>query len=83
MRPYISLEYCSKKDLFDYVYYGGPFSDNANRFLFKQLLDGVFAIHDLGFAHRDLKPENILFDGNFTLKITDFLFTVYFLNPNA
>lgn len=43
--------------------------------LFKQLLEGLSYLHNLGVAHRDIKPENLLLtqDGGSTLlKITDF-----------
>lgn len=30
--------------------------------LFRQLLVGLTAVHDVGMLHRDLKPENILLD---------------------
>lgn len=32
-----------------------------NVWIFKEILKGMKAAHDLGYVHRDLKPENILF----------------------
>lgn len=39
--------------------------------LFLQLMNGLKAIHQAGFANRDLKLPNILIDKDFKLKIAD------------
>lgn len=40
--------------------------------VFRQLCDGVQAIHDNGIVHRDLKPSNILVDSDGRVRIVDF-----------
>lgn len=52
------------------------------RFYFKQLLEGLEALHNIGILHRDLKPENLLLDKHFNLKIADFGYSRY-LSGNA
>lgn len=34
-------------------------------------LQGLAALHAVGYVHRDIKPENLLLRGNTTLKIAD------------
>mmetsp|Transcript_3215 Transcript_3215/g.298 ORF Transcript_3215/g.298 Transcript_3215/m.298 type:complete len:93 (+) Transcript_3215:494-772(+) len=59
----------------------GKFSIVKN--LFKQILEGIKAIHDKNIAHNDLKLENfIVFDYNFKknrfkVKIGDFGFAAF------
>jgi len=66
------MEYANGGDLYDIIYYAGAMDEDLGRTYFKQLLDGVGAIHAAGITHRDLKPNNILIDSKFILKITDF-----------
>jgi len=66
------MEYANGGDLYDIIYYAGAMDETLGRTYFKQLLDGVGAIHAAGITHRDLKPNNILIDSKFILKITDF-----------
>ncbi|ETO33799.1 Protein kinase domain containing protein [Reticulomyxa filosa] len=75
---YMSLEYAGNGELFDYLMFTGYFDEDIARSYFHQLIDGLNAIHSMGFAHRDLKPENLLLDDNFTLKIADFGFATTF-----
>jgi len=66
------MEYANGGDLYDIIYYAGAMDERMGATYFKQLLDGVGAIHAAGITHRDLKPNNILIDSKFILKITDF-----------
>mmetsp|Transcript_18871 Transcript_18871/g.16302 ORF Transcript_18871/g.16302 Transcript_18871/m.16302 type:complete len:216 (-) Transcript_18871:467-1114(-) len=40
--------------------------------MFRNILEGVQAIHSRGILHRDLKPANIFLDDNGNIKIGDF-----------
>ncbi|KAI7891988.1 kinase-like domain-containing protein [Mucor mucedo] len=71
------MEYCSGGDLYSYIKEGRLSScqDEANGY-FKQLLNGLSYLHNLGVAHRDIKPENLLLikqkNNGILLKISDF-----------
>jgi serine/threonine protein kinase len=70
------MELCQEGDLFKYL-------ENKNFKLtekdvlkiVKQLLSGIFYLHQYGINHRDLKPENILVkyeNDEHVFKIADF-----------
>ena len=42
------------------------------RTYFRQLIEGIEALHSKGAAHLDLKLENLLIGDDYTLKLTDF-----------
>lgn len=49
-----------------------PFSENACRKYFRDLICGLEYLHENKIVHRDIKPENILITNEDRLKITDF-----------
>ncbi|KAK3136473.1 hypothetical protein QOZ80_5BG0435910 [Eleusine coracana subsp. coracana] len=52
---------------------GRPFPEAEARRVMRRLLEGVSAMHGLGFLHRDIKPDNVLVRGDFdVVKICDF-----------
>eukprot|EP01084_Bolivina_argentea_P270647 460248_1 len=57
-----ALEFCAGGELFDYLTYTGHFDAVATRTYFKQLIDGLDAIHKINIALFDLKPQNLLMD---------------------
>jgi len=67
-----ALEKCTRFDLFDYLYLTGKFEESLAQAVFKQVVQGLSALHAAGFAHRDLKAQNILFGADFQVKIGDF-----------
>lgn len=74
-KQYLVLEYASKGELFDYLYYSQKgLKEKYAKLIFQKILKGVKAIHDAGFCHRDLKMQNILVDDKFNPKICDFGF---------
>nr|WJJ61081.1 ORF121 [Acipenserid herpesvirus 1] len=65
--------------VFDYLKYDlhqylkrGLVTEHNLRPLFKQLTQGVLALHQNHIVHQDLKPANLLIDKNGVLKIADF-----------
>lgn len=68
----IVFEYCNGIDFFDYIKKNNPSIQNKI-FYFKQILEGLLYMHNLGIAHMDLKLENIIIDTfNNKIKIIDF-----------
>lgn len=67
-----ALEYCHRVDLFDIIYCTGKFKEPLARKIFKQIAEGVNALHEAGYAHRDIKAQNILFTESMVVKLTDF-----------
>lgn len=39
------------------------------------MMNGLYYMHEKGYAHRDIKPENILLNQLFVLKLADFGFS--------
>ena len=70
-RPYIIFEYASKYNLFDYLLLK-PFPELYSKLIFKKVLEGVKAIHDVNLCHRNINTNNILFDEDFNPKIYGF-----------
>eukprot|EP01084_Bolivina_argentea_P202092 345353_1 len=66
------LEYLPGGELFDILYYTSALTETIARTYFKQLIEGMEAIHEAGICHRNIKPQNLLLDANFQLKIADF-----------
>ncbi|KAI9345572.1 kinase-like domain-containing protein [Obelidium mucronatum] len=68
----VVMEYMPGGDLYARLQEGVDDLDELNCY-FKQLLNGLAYIHNMGVAHRDLKPENLILDGECRiLKIADF-----------
>ncbi|CAI6334240.1 unnamed protein product [Periconia digitata] len=66
------MEYCSGGDLYSFVLSVGQLEMVEANCFFKQLLQGVEYLHEMGVAHRDLKLENILLTQRGKVKIADF-----------
>mmetsp|Transcript_16331 Transcript_16331/g.16969 ORF Transcript_16331/g.16969 Transcript_16331/m.16969 type:complete len:467 (+) Transcript_16331:14-1414(+) len=78
---YLGVELAENAELFDFIADPGlGFKETMARALFKQLMGGLNAMHNLKVAHRDLKTENLFLDGNFNLKVGDFGFAK-FMDP--
>ncbi len=72
---FITMEYSKHGDFFTLLKMTEKgFPTDIALFYFKQLIDGVQAIHKSGLMHRDIKLENILLNENMDLKITDLEF---------
>lgn len=68
----MALELASGGELFDLIYYTGALDEKLSRTFFKQIVDGVEAMHEKNLAHRDIKPQNVLLTSDFQIKIADF-----------
>ena len=55
------MEYAEGGELFNYIIDKGNLSEDESRYIFQQMIDGIYYLHRMGICHRDLKPENILF----------------------
>ena len=58
-RPYFVMEYLEGSTLSRRIS-KGPVSVKVASKIFKQLVDGLHAIHQIGMVHRDIKPGNII-----------------------
>ena len=72
-RPYIIFENAQKYSLYDYLLLK-PFPEIYSKLIFKKILEGVKAIHDINLCHRNIQVDNILFDENYNPKIYGFNF---------
>lgn len=70
----IIFEYFKGIDFFNYIQLQKNNSSIENKIIyFKQIINGISYMHDLGIAHMDLKLENIIIDTiNNKIKIIDF-----------
>lgn len=70
---YIVMEFCGGGDLLNFVRGKGRLCELEAREVFKQLVEGVAAVHEKSVLHRDLKLENVLLDLSLqTIKLCDF-----------
>lgn len=68
-KPYLVTEYYKNGNLTNL---NSNLTDVELLEIFAQIVNGVSAVHELGFVHRDLKPENILIGNNNSVYIADF-----------
>jgi BR serine/threonine kinase/MAP/microtubule affinity-regulating kinase len=58
--PYLVLEYASKGEFFNYIYYAhSGFNELHSKYIFSKILNGIETCHNAGICHRDLKMQNI------------------------
>lgn len=76
---YEIMEY-APYDLFSVVM-SGKMSRNEIYCVFKQIVDGVDYLHNMGLAHRDLKLDNCVLTDNSTVKLIDFGTATVFKYP--
>ncbi|ORY94878.1 kinase-like domain-containing protein [Syncephalastrum racemosum] len=59
-------------DLFECIEQHHHLDENLGRHVFRQIVDTVAYLDQLGVCHRDIKDENIVIDDNYTVKLIDF-----------
>lgn len=58
------------------------FSETLLAFIAKQILNGLYILHQSKIIHMDIKPQNILIDEKLNFKITDFSVSFSYQNYN-
>lgn len=59
---YLIMEKVNSGELFERIINKLKLREDETKALFKQLLSGLFYLHQKNIIHRDIKPENILLD---------------------
>ena len=66
------IELCVGGDLLTYVRKRRKLKEDAAKFVFRQILEGLCYCHNKGVLHRDIKLDNVLLNGLGEIKICDF-----------
>ncbi|KAK3326283.1 kinase-like domain-containing protein [Apodospora peruviana] len=69
---YMLMEYLPGGDLMSLLIKFEVFTEDITRFYAAEIINGIEAVHKLGFIHRDIKPDNILLDRDGHIKLADF-----------
>lgn len=69
---YSIMRFVKGGELFDYIDESGPMSEPQAKSMFRQLINGLMRLQELGIGHRDMSLENILYDGRDLYVIIDF-----------
>jgi serine/threonine-protein kinase len=69
---YIAMEYVPGRTLRQLLNERGRLSASEALDIMADVLSGLAAAHEAGFAHRDVKPENVLLTPSGTAKVADF-----------
>lgn len=54
-------------DLFECIDYHSKFSENLAKRIFRQIIECVSYLNDIGVCHRDIKDENIVIDNSYVV----------------
>lgn len=54
-------------DLFECIEHHSKFSENLAKTIFRQIIECVSYLNDIGVCHRDIKDENIVIDNNYVV----------------
>jgi len=69
---YYVMKYAEYGELFEILQKTTSFSERIARYYFRQLIEGIEYMHNMGIGHRDIKTENILLDSKYNLILADF-----------
>ena len=73
---YIIFEYAEKGGLINYLENGlGGFDEIYCKLIFEQMLNGIKDLHDTGLTHNYLTLKNILLGKNYSIKISNFIYS--------
>lgn len=64
-------EYMDGGDLSNFIKINGPLKENCLQDIIKQILYGLYDLHNNNIIHRDIKPQNIFLSYDGTIKIGD------------
>ncbi|KAH8555986.1 kinase-like domain-containing protein [Umbelopsis sp. PMI_123] len=70
-------------DLFECIEHHSKFSEKLAKKIFRQIIECVNYLNDIGVCHRDIKDENIVIDNNYVVKLVDFGSAVILPRSNA
>ncbi|KAI8337519.1 kinase-like domain-containing protein [Chlamydoabsidia padenii] len=59
-------------DLFECIEQHRSFDESLAKIIFRQIVECVAHLDNLGICHRDIKDENIVIDSNYKVKLIDF-----------
>ena len=59
---YLAYEFCNGGDLKRYLKYFKSFDEKMVQYIIKQIIQGLYYLHERKIFHHDLKPENILIE---------------------
>jgi serine/threonine protein kinase len=63
------MELCSSGDLLTYVRKRKFLTEKVAKYIFKQILEGLYYCHDHSILHRDIKLENLLLNMQGVIKV--------------
>lgn len=66
------MELCAGGDLLNYVRKRRKLKEDIAKYIFKQVVEGLYYCHAKNIVHRDIKLDNLLLDDEGTVKICDF-----------
>lgn len=69
---YYVMEYVDGMTLAEHVKDCGVLEPGQLRHIFRQLMEAIGAIHDMGLLHRDIKPSNVMLEPGLRVKLIDF-----------
>ena len=69
------MELVEKGDFFNLIMTQDHMDEPMCKYFFKQIIEGIYYMHQNNVAHRDMKPQNCLLDTEYNIKIADFGFT--------
>ncbi|XP_056017830.1 testis-specific serine/threonine-protein kinase 1-like isoform X1 [Ostrea edulis] len=77
---YLMMDYAAKGDLLQLIQTCGYLSEEDAKRMFREMVEALKYLHNLGVTHRDLKCENILIMSDKRVAISDFGFSRLYLD---